>query len=196
MQTKISLKQMKFPKVLAELIHSNQFLKIFSALCLAIVFLCLILVFVLVNRSPFILTFDTQGSVIESGSALNPEAEIRAAIRHYLNLRYQWTPEKVKEKLTQTQAMIHQTAMKAYLGSISNVIRFSMDKQVTQRVYGNKMDINLDRKIANISGDRVTTIQNLKVAGDLKLELTFEFGPRTKENPWGIYILKEVEIQN
>jgi hypothetical protein len=48
---------------------------------------------------------------------------------------------------------------------------------------------------ALITGDRVTSIQGLKAAGNLKLQLTFESGQRTKENPWGIYITKEKEEQ-
>jgi hypothetical protein len=39
----------------------------------------------------------------------------------------------------------------------------------------------------------VTSIQGLKAAGNLKLELTFESGSRTEGNPWGLYISKERE---
>jgi hypothetical protein len=99
----------------------------------------------------------------------------------------------VKEKLNQAQEMIHPSAMKAYLGAAQNVVRFSTEKQVSQRVYGKGFDFDLARKTVQVSGDRITSIQNLKAAGDLKLELTFDFGPRTKDNPWGIYINKEVE---
>lgn len=45
-----------------------------------------------------------------------------------------------------------------------------------------------------IVGDRITSIQSLKAAGDLKLELGFESGPRTFVNPWWVFISKEKEF--
>jgi hypothetical protein len=39
----------------------------------------------------------------------------------------------------------------------------------------------------------VTTIQGLKAAGSLRLELSFESGSRAKENPWGLYIKEREE---
>lgn len=58
------------------------------------------------------------------------------------------------------------------------------------------IQIDLKNSIAQIIGSRVTAIQNLKAAGELKLQLSFESGPRTKENPWGIYIRQEKEESN
>lgn len=193
MQTHIKLKELKLPKMLGELSHSNQFLKVFSISSLLINLLSFILIFVLSTQSPFVLAFNTGGNLVESTVMPKPEVEIQAAIKHYLELRYQWRPENVKEKLNQAQEMIHPSAIKAYQGAAQNVVRFSAEKQVSQRVYGKEFDVDLEHKTVRVTGDRITSIQNLKAAGDLKLELAFEFGPRTKENPWGIFITKEIE---
>ncbi len=193
MQTQIKLKELKLPRILSDLAHSNQFLKIFSLSSLAINFLSLVVIFVLSTQSPVVLSFNTEGNLIEPMTMPKPEVEILAAIKHYLELRYQWGPENVKGKLAQAQEMIHPTAMKAYLGAAQNVVRFSTEKQVSQRVYGKGFEIDLEHKTVRVSGDRITSIQNLKAAGELKLELAFDFGPRTKENPWGIFITKEIE---
>ena len=193
MQTQITLKELKLPKMLAELAHSNQFLKIFSVACLALNLLSLTLIFVLATRSPVVLSFDRGGSVLDQSSMPRPEVEVQAAIKHYLELRYQWKPDNVRQKLELAQSMIQSSAMKAYLGAAQNVIRFSLEKQVSQRVYGNSFVVDMEKKVVRIAGDRITAIQNLKAAGDLKLELAFDFGDRTKENPWGTYITKEVE---
>jgi hypothetical protein len=40
----------------------------------------------------------------------------------------------------------------------------------------------------------VAAIQGLKAAGNLRLELSFEGGTRTKENPWGLYVSKNEKI--
>lgn len=193
MQTQIKLKELKLPRMLSDLAHSNQFLKIFSLSSLVINFLSLFVIFVLSTRDPVILSFNTSGNVLEPTAFPKREVEIQAAIKHYLELRYQWGPENVKDKLIQAQEMIHPSAVKAYLGAAQNVVRFSSEKQVSQRVYGKGFEVDLEHKTVRVTGDRITSIQNLKAAGDLKLELTFDFGPRTKENPWGIFITKEIE---
>lgn len=130
MQTQIKLRELKFPRMLSDLVHSNQFLKIFSLSSLVINFLSLFMIFVLSTRDPVILSFNTSGNLLEPTAILKPEVEIQAAIKHYLELRYQWGPENVKDKLTQAQEMIHPSAMKAYLGAAQNVVRFSSEKQV------------------------------------------------------------------
>lgn len=193
MQTQIKLTQLRFPKLIGDLAHSNQFLKMFSFISLVINLLSLILIYMLSTRSPVVLAFDSTANNLKAASMPKPEVEIQAAIKHYLDLRYQWTPENVKTKLELAQALVHPNALKSYVGAGQNVARFSTEKQVSQRVYGNSFDVDLEHKVVRINGDRITSIQNLRAAGKLKLELSFEFGPRTKANPWGIYVTKEVE---
>ena len=71
--------------------------------------------------------------------------------------------------------------------------KFSLEKQVSQRIYVSSIKVNLENSSAIITGDRITAIQGMKAAGDLKLQLNFENGARTIDNPWGIYITKERE---
>lgn len=193
MQTQIRLRELKLPKILGDLAHSNQFLKIFSVSSLITNFLSLILIFVLATRAPVVLSFNSAASLFETAPMPKPETEVKAAIKHYLELRYQWSPENVKDKLNLAQTMIQPNAMKAYIGAAQNVVRFSLEKQVSQRVYGNSIDVDLEHKTVRVLGDRITSIQNLKAAGDLKLELSIDYGQRTKENPWGVFISKEKE---
>ncbi len=193
MQTQIKLRELKLPKILGDLAHSNQFLKLFSVSSLITNFLSLIIIFVLATRSPVVLSFNSDANLLEKAPMPKPEMEVRAAIKHYLELRYQWSPENVKDKLALAQTMIQPSAMKAYLGAAQNVVHFSLEKQVSQRVYGTDFVVDLERKTVRIVGDRITSIQNLKANGDLKLELSFEYGQRTQQNPWGVFISKEKE---
>ena len=156
--------------------------------------LALVMIFVLSTRAPIVLTMSQNAQPISQLAPPNAAQEVQAAMRRYLELRYQWTPENVKRQLTDAQAMVHSGAMKAYLGAATNVVKFSTEKQVSQRVYATKFSVDLERRIVSIVGDRITAIQSLKAAGDLKLELGFDFGPRTKVNPWGIYVTKEREL--
>jgi hypothetical protein len=194
MPTTIKLTNLRLPRLLGELSHSNQFLKMFSIISLAINLLGLALIFVLSAREPVVLTFDQTATTLKTSALPKPEIEVQAAIRHYLELRYQWTPANVRKQLEAARLMIHENAIKAYQGAAQNVVHFSTEKQVSQRAYGNSYEVDLTQKLVRITGDRITSIQNLKAAGRLNLELTFEYGPRTKNNPWGVYVTKEVEV--
>lgn len=121
------------------------------------------------------------------------EDEIREAVKYYLGKRYHWNPGDVELKMKDTASYIAPTAIKAFRMAASNIVLFSTGKIVSQKIYPERIEIDLNKKVALITGDRLTTIQGMKAAGDLKLELTFESGPRTKENPWGLYISKERE---
>ena len=189
----IKLKAAKLPKILSDLSHSNQFLKVFSISALGVSALILILVFVLASKAPVVLTLAPTGEKLEKVDLTKPEDQIKSAISRYLEKRYKWEPENVKQKLFEAQAFVLPSSMKAYLGAATNVAKFSTEKLVSQKVYAEKMEVNLEKKTVFITGDRVTSIQGMKAAGNLRLELSFESGPRTRENPWGLYITKERE---
>ena len=189
----IGLKNAQLPKMIGQLMHSNQFLKVFSISSLALVFMVLGVIFVLITREPMVITLGPDGKSVERTILPKAEDQIREGIKRYVEKRYQWEPENVIRKLKESEKFITPQALKAFQGAVTNVAKFSTDKLVSQRVYANSIEVNLSKNTAFITGDRVTSIQGLKAAGNLKLELTFESGPRTETNPWGIYISKERE---
>ncbi len=193
MNTPVKLTASKLPKILSDLSHSNQFLKVFSLSCLCVLLLTIVAVLVLSSKAPVVLTLTPEGNRLEAATPPKAEDEIKAAIERYLDRRYKWEPENVKQRLFESEAFVLPGSRRAFQGAIANVIRFSTEKSVSQRVYPDKIIVSLEKKAALISGDRVTVIQGLKAAGNLRLELSFESGPRTRENPWGIYITKERE---
>jgi len=191
----IQLQNTKLPKMLGTLMHSNQFLKLFSLISLSITAIVLILLMVVVTRPPLVLTLTPNASLLEKVELPKAENEIEAAVRTYLASRYNWEPSNVVNKLKSTESFILPQSVKAFQTAISNIIRFSTEKQVSQRAYPEVIKINLNQKTVSITGDRITDIQGMKAVGTLKLELNIESGVRTKENPWGVYITKEREEQ-
>jgi len=189
----IKLKSTELPRKLGELMHSNQFLKLFSITSLCLVGLMLIAVIVMATKEPTVITLNVDGVKLEKTTLPKAEDQIREGIKRYLEKRYQWEPENVIKKLKESEEFITPKALRAFQNAVSNVAKFSVDKIVSQKVYPSDIKIDLKNQTALITGDRVTSIQGLKAAGNLKLELTFESGPRTKENPWGLYISKERE---
>lgn len=189
----IGLKNSQLPKMVGELLHSNQFLKVFALSALALVFMGLGVTLVMTMKKPTVITLGTDGKSLERTNQPKAEDQVREGIKRYLEKRYQWEPENVIKKLKESEQFITPQALKAFQVAVANVAKFSTEKIVSQKVYPEKIEIDLKKQTALITGDRVTSIQGLKAAGNLKLELTFESGPRTQENPWGLYISKERE---
>ena len=189
----MNLKMPPLPKMIGELMHSNQLLKVFSLSAIALIFMALGVMFIMATKEPLVITLGPDGKALERTALPKAEYQIREGIKRYIEKRYQWEPENVVKKLKESEEFITPQALKAFQSAVSNVAKFSTEKIVSQRVYAEKIEVNLVKKTAFITGDRVTTIQGLKAAGNLKLELTFESGSRTQSNPWGLYISKERE---
>lgn len=193
MNQSIQLKMKALPKALGELAHSNQFLKLSALISFA---LCLLLagaIYLLASKPPVVLSMAPDASLYETIAEPKAENAIRQVVIEYLKLRYRWEPKTVVAQIKAAQAFIPSAIRGAYDSSTANVIRFAQEKLVAQRVYPEKVSINLEKKTVLILGDRVTSIQGLRAAGELKLELSFDYGSRTSANPWGVYITRERE---
>lgn len=189
----ILLKAPKLPKIVGELAHSVQFLKVFSLSALAIALSLTITLTLLVGRPPVILTLAPDAVPLARVDAPKAEDQVKAAVSRYIENRYGWEPSTVVTRLKEAQAFILPQSLKAFQGSLAEVTRFSAERQVSQRAYPTEIRVDLAQKTAFVSGDRVTSIQGLKAAGNLKLALSFDGGPHTRENPWGVYITRERE---
>ena len=189
----INLQEAKLPKMIADLMHSNQFLKVFSLSATILVFMVLGVLMVMATKDPLVITLGPDGKAFERTAIPKAEDQIREGIKRYLEKRYQWEPENVVKKLKESESFIQPTSLKAFQVAVANVAKFSVEKIVSQKVYPDKIDVDLQKKTAFVTGDRITSIQGLRAAGKLKLELTFDSGARTEQNPWGLYIAKERE---
>jgi hypothetical protein len=196
MNENINLKNSNLPNMIGELMHSNQFLKFFSVVALSMASISMLVVLVVADKAPTVLTLATNGDAVKRVEVLpKPEEQIEAAVRRYLNLRYRWDAKTVQAQINQAKVFIPKESLKAYEAATAQIVKFSTDKQVSQKVYPNPPTVDLANRLVSITGDRLTEIQGLRAMGALKLTLFFEGGPRTPENPWGVYIVKEKEEQ-
>lgn len=193
MNQSIQLKLKKLPQALAELTHSNQFLKLSAFFAYGLCFLLAGVVYVLASKPAQVLTLTPDAALYERIAEPSRESAVRRVVGEYLELRYRWEPKTVAIRIKEAQVFILPATRKTFEASTANVVRFAQEKNVAQRVYANRMQINFEKQTVLIQGDRVTSIQGIVAAGILELELHFDFGPRTKENPWGIYIQRELE---
>ena len=193
MNETIHLKNVNIPKMMGSLIHNNQILKLFAAIAMLMSILTITLLTQVVSRPPLVFPINQSGELLSKGAMPKPETEIREAVQAYLNLRYKWEPSTVDAQLRSAEQFIAPLSLKAYRTQIANVARFSKEKLVSQKLYPDVLSVDLVSHKVRITGDRITSIQGLKAAGDLTLELEFQGGDRSKENPWGIFITKEKE---
>jgi len=184
-----------WPRMIAELSHLNQYLKVFSLASLTLLFLMTVLCVLTTRKPPLVLAFSEAGNVLRAGALPKAEDEIREAVTGYLALRYRWTAKDVITQLTAAEAFIGPAALKTYRVAMAGVARFAIEKQIEQRVYPGRIEIDSQGKTAQVEGDRITVVQALRAATPLRLLLKFEYGTRTRENPWGIYITQEKEAQ-
>jgi hypothetical protein len=181
--------------MIAELSNLNQYLKIFSLASLTLLFLMTTLCVLTTRKPPLVLAFAESGAVLQSGALPKAEDQIRGAVGAYLALRYRWTPKDVITQLTAAESFVGSSALKTYRVAMAGIARFAIEKQVEQRVFSDRIEVNLEGKTAQVAGDRITVAQALRATTPLSLVLKFEYGARTRENPWGIYIIQEKEAQ-
>lgn len=193
MENKFKLKTYSVPKMMGDILHSNQFLKVFSILSLILTFLSIIMTYISFNRGPIVLAFNPEAKILNESALPSVESAIREAVNSYISLRYNWNPKNIKDKFKNATQFILPKNVKGFEDAMNDIKRFSLEKEVSQKVYLENIQVNLKDSSVSISGDRITSIQGMKAAGDLKILLLFENGPRTKENPWGIYVIKEKE---
>lgn len=189
----LSLKSVAFPKMLSDLKHANQLLKVFSTLALVILVFESIALTVLMNRSVKVVVLDLGAQKLEQSLIPKAEVEIEAALREYVRHRYSWSNKTVSEKLKMASRFIHPSVKSQYFSGVGKVERFAIDRSVHQAAYVDNIDVDLKAGVARVSGNRVTTIQGLRAAGELKLTLYFETSTRTIDNPWGVYVRQEKE---
>lgn len=188
-----SLKGAFLPRMIADLSHLNQYLKVFSLSSLVLLFLMTTLCVLMTHKAPVVLAFTETGTVLSAGTLPKAEDQIREGVKAYLELRYKWTPKDVPAKLAAAEAFIGAASLKTYRAAMIGIARFAIEKQVEQRVFPSQIAVDLENKRAQITGDRITVAQALRAATPLQLMLKFDSGPRTRENPWGIYITQEKE---
>jgi hypothetical protein len=191
MNIRAKFEAVRLPKVLAELKFANQFLKVLSVCFFVLAFVAVALALVLVTRGPSIIALAPSGAILGVDGEPNAEKEVETALRKYISLRYSWDAKSVKDKLALARTFVHPNALRSFDSDLAEVQKFAIDRNVAQRGYAADVIIDLPRQVARVRGDRVTTIQGLTAAGPLNLTLQFESGPRTKLNPWGIYVSRE-----
>ena len=190
---KVSLIRARLPNLQGKLLHSNQFLKIFAFMSLLSSLVLTVVLAYFLMKPPRVLTFNNLGTPLSEIAKKSPETEIQAAATEYIQNRYVWTPSDIGAKFGRAKDFVLEKDKASFDVAVAEVTKFVTEKSVSQKVYPSSLEVSLKQGLIRVSGERITTVQGLKAASDLKLELTFISGERSEANPWGIYIIKERE---
>lgn len=193
--TQIKLKS-SFPHTWGDLAFQNRWLRFGMMLCLTVTGLALCITAMSIRRKPTLVTLDQCANNVAALTSAPPiEAEVDKAARKYVELRYTWGPDSLIPHLIRTKAFVAPQSQKAFEKTIADLQTFAKGKAIAQRVYPSQVSVDAKNNSVQIVGDRFTEIQGLKAATILRVTLTYQTGPRTLENPWGIYVIKEDEVQ-
>jgi hypothetical protein len=61
----------------------------------------------------------------------------------------------------------------------------------SQKTYIDSVDINEDNKVAVVKGIQVLEVQNVRAVLPRTYRIELQYGNRTKENPFGIFVARE-----
>jgi hypothetical protein len=188
-------KKIHIPQKMAELLHDNYSLKVLTLGSIVISSLLLLIVLIQVVSGPMIVPVDaTTGAKVGTLPGLWNDDSVTEAVKTYLKYRYCWNPQNQSGQVSMAKKFITSGSVSAFEKTAADLKRFSKDKNVSQRVYDTEIKVDLAHNTAHVFADRFNEIQGLKAASILNVNLFFEKGKPTVENPWGFYVSKEEEI--
>jgi len=119
------------------------------------------------------------------------ELEVRRWVEGYVTTHYNWTPQTIDTAFQKASNYVSQEQQKAFWAANTTQLKVAKDKGLSQRFYISSLKLDLDKRRASIEGERVLVVESLRAASIVNLSLSFQLGPRTVENPEGIYISSE-----
>ncbi|MDZ4083379.1 MAG: TraE/TraK family type IV conjugative transfer system protein [Bdellovibrionales bacterium] len=156
--------------------------------------ICAISLVYLATKSPALFAV----SSVESGMLRNnppPKeylvAEATRVVTSYLQSRHSWNASDVRGSIGKASRFIDESFRKSFLSANEAQIRIAQDKKISQKFYVSKIEVDLAKETASVSGDRILTVDGFRAVNALSFNLTLRLGERTEQNPEGVYITSE-----
>ena len=181
-----------FPKIVSDFAHENFNLKILAMFLLILNLTAVVAILILLKRGTKVIALESSGNVATIETKVT-DIQIEAAIKEYIKYRYSWTPSTIADSLGKAKFFVLPQLALAFDRAMVNVKKFVLDKKITQRVYPRTISVNVKEKKIRINADRFTEFDQLKAATEMTLTLDFLISDRTIINPWGLFIVKEIE---
>lgn len=193
------MEKIKFSNSVSErvskLLHDNHSLKLLMVGAYVVCIFSMTISLIQTLRRPIVLPLSYTGEKLKPLEGEPWSAHfVEEAIREYLDYRYSWSPADQAKHLSIAKLFISSGSISAFEKIAKELLQFSKDKRVSQRVYVTDMDVDMKQNVAHVIADRFNEIQGLKAASILNVKIYFERGKTSLENPWGLSVTKEEEI--
>ncbi len=156
--------------------------------------ICAISLVYLATKSPTLFAVSSIESGILRSNPPSKEyltAEATRVVSAYLQSRHSWTANDVKGSIGKAARFVDESYRKAFLSANETQVRIAQEKKITQKFYVSKIEVDLAKTTASVSGDRILTIDGFRAVNALSFNLSLRLGERTEQNPEGVYITSE-----
>jgi hypothetical protein len=120
------------------------------------------------------------------------EEELRRLVRQYVEAHYNWDDTTIEKAHENAARYVSDKYIKVFMAANADQVKTVREKNVSERVYlSGKIEIDRDHLVARVPMDRVFSVDGIRATSPLTLDVQFESGPRTTQNPEGVYITGE-----
>jgi hypothetical protein len=118
-------------------------------------------------------------------------SELKRCLRRYLELHYTWDADSATKNQKEASRYVGSSYVKAFNQVMAEQTRVAKEKKLSQKAYVSELLIDSKKLSAKVTLDRILSVDGLRAATPLLLEISFEYGPRSEMNPEGVYITGE-----
>ena len=173
----------------------NVILKWFSLFLIGIILIETGVIAYVATRDPKVIAIGEQKSqvlIVKKPRKEILEDELDRTVRNYAITHYSWDYSTIEAAHKEASKHIAEKFKKSFFKTNDEQVRYVKEKKVSQRVYVSD-SIKIDPKNLNarVRLDRIYSIDGLVGSSPFALDIKFEYGPRTEDNPEGVYIFDE-----
>jgi hypothetical protein len=122
-------------------------------------------------------------------------AELDRTLKLYVEAHYNWDFTTIEKAHEMASKFVAEQFRKSFIASNLEQVKQAKERKVSQTVYVSKPpQVDVDKMLAKITLDRIFTVEGIKATAPLTLEVGFDYGARTENNPEGIYVTSEKMI--
>lgn len=119
-------------------------------------------------------------------------AELKRVVKRYVETHYNWEPATIDKAHAEAARYVSEKFVKAFIAANAEQARQAKEKKISERVYlSGEIQVDPKELTARVAMDRVFSIDGIRATSPLVLSIGFEYGPRTEQNPEGVYIVSE-----
>lgn len=154
---------------------------------------------ILAIRKPILIALGTSESrvlTLSQPSADILKTELDRVIRRYADVHYTWDSTTVEKAHAEAAHYVGADFIKGFQAANVEQVKIAKEKKLSQRVFITDLVVDANTSTAKLTMDRILMIEGLRAATNIVLEIKFEYGPRTVDNPEGVYITSEKLISS